>query len=244
MVARLRLAAHLSAAALVLLGPRSGFAYLEPSDVILENVAAVRAKAAFKNLVAEGYLPSDMQTKVWTAVLANRAIRTERRRPDGTEVDLLAGKERYVFTRGGPVPPPSPVYVSPMLELLGSTREDPGGRRSRALLAKMRIDSEVVSIALYEGRPTYIIGALPRDLGRPQLWVDQERYVPVRWITRRGGAFEDVRLSGYHQATTGPWFPETIEVWLGDQLESRVVYTNARLNASLDPRLFAAPTSR
>lgn len=232
----------LAAAALALrAGPAA--AYLEPASILLERLAQRRADLGFRTLVAEGYRPDTRPPiPVWTGILANRAIRTEHRAPEATQVVLDRGRERYLFTRGAPVPPPLRLRAEPFLELLGSTQEDPGGQRGLALLARMKVDPRVVSLTRHDGRPAYVIGAAPGQLDVPQLWIDKDDLVPVRWLMDVGGVFEDVRLYGYSMPTAGPWFPERVERWRGEKLESRVIYTDTKLNVPVDEQRFAPPS--
>lgn len=253
----LRAAARLGwgLAALVLsAGPAR--AYIDPADVILERAAARRARLGFSTVVLEGRLveaapssghpalalgPSpdgEGPVAVWTALAADQAIRTEVRHPDRTEVTLLRGRDRFDFVVGRGASVPERRAAAPFLELLGSREPDPRGRRGLALLARMGIDATVVRLALHAGRPTYVIGAEPSDIGTPQLRVDKELLTPVLWRDAEG---REVRLSGYHLPTTGPWFPERVERLVGGRTERVVIYERARLNVPIVEGTFAPP---
>lgn len=228
------------------------WAYLEPASVILETVAERRHALAFRSVTLDGYDPlstdgGPTMTPVWMAIRSGQGQRTEYRDPAGTRIELLsARRDLYRFARGvAPSTPPERVRAAPLLELLGDARADPGGRRGLALLARMGIDAEVVTLDRFNGRPVYIIGAGPGDLGPPQLWIDKEAYVPVRWLmpNRSLGGIDDVRLSGFQYPTTGPWWPERMEVWRGDKRARALVFTRARMNTPVDAALFEPPVA-
>jgi hypothetical protein len=223
--------------------PAPARAYILPAPDILEKVAERRAELSASTLVAQGYVPgTDPVVKVSTAIRPGRGLRTELRGPDGVTVELLLGRDRWRYARGAPPGRPERVPAAPLLALLGTSRRDPGGQRGRALLARMRVDPEVVSLARFDGRPVYVIGAGPGELDRPQLWIDKRYLVPVRWLVEaRRGTLEDVRLYGYGQPTTGPWFPERIETWRGGERARVIVYTDAKINAPLERGTFAPP---
>ena len=217
----------------------SAFAYLDPAEVILETVAARRARIGFTTIVAEGI--TNNSAFVWTVLKANQGYRTELRLPESTAVELSLGADRYDFVRGGSAPQPQRLNVDPFFELLGTTAADPGGERGRTLLARMRINSHIVALDRHDGRPVYIIGARPGQLDRPQLWIDKGKYVPVRWIVLEGQDLVETRLYGYHQPTTGPWFPERVEHWTGDLRQRVVTYHRAQLNVAVERELFVPP---
>ncbi|MEL6186963.1 MAG: hypothetical protein AAFU79_20245 [Myxococcota bacterium] len=239
MQGKLALAA-LVAGPMAFLWPSNASAYLPHSTVVLERVASRRADLAFRTVVSDGYLDTDAgPVPIWMALRAGRALRIEVRKPEGTEVELRVGRDLYRITPGA-TSNPERLRADPFLELLGDVRKDPGGRRGLALLARMGIDPEVLTLARFDGRPVFVIGAAPGELDRPQLWIDKQYLVPSRWLLPDGtGRLEDVRLTGYHVPTAGPWFPERMERWRGEQLLQRVTFTRAKLNARVEPRLFS-----
>lgn len=242
---KLRLGSVIAAIAFVF-SAGSARAYLDPATTILAEVASRRAELGFSTLVAEGKLPSSSNgeagTTFWTAIDANRALRTEFRRPSGTAVELTVGRQRYRFAPGGSASSPESLRAAPLLELLGSTKEDPGGQRGLALLARMGVDSSVVSLARHEGMPAYVLGAAPGQLDRPQLWIDKELLVPVRWMVSGKDGLEDHRLYGFRMPTTGPWFPERIEIWRDGQLVSSQSYDRVRFNLPVGREPFTPPS--
>lgn len=230
----------LAAGPAALLWPSSAAAYLPAATVVLERVADRRHDVGFSTVVAEGYTETGAgPVPVWMALRAGRALRLEIRKPGGTEVELLVGRDLYRIVPGG-VPSPERRRADPFFELLGDVRRDPRGQRGLALLARMGIDPEVVTLTRFDGRPVFVIGARPGELDRPQLWIDKEYLAPARWLLPNAeGTLEDFRLTGYAVPTAGPWFPERMEHWRGEQLLRRVTFTRAKLNVRVEPRLFS-----
>lgn len=56
----------------------------------------------------------------------------------------------------------------------------------------------------------YILGAQPREQGKPQLWLYKDSAAPARLITRDG---LDLRLLEYGSPAAAEWFPRVIELW-------------------------------
>ncbi|MBX2810845.1 MAG: hypothetical protein KTR25_03510 [Myxococcales bacterium] len=225
-------------------GITPAWAYLDSASTIMEVTAVRRARLAFQSLEARGFrFTAEGRAPVLTAILADRGYRTEIRTPEMVQVELYVRGYWYSFARGQPTAAPTPKPVDPFFALLGNTQGDPDGERGRLLLSRMSINANIVSLSRHEGYPVYVIGAQPGQLDRPQLWIDKELYVPVRWLVPQGQQLRDTRLYGYRQATTGPWFPERIEEWEGDQRLLLTVYTTAKLNQPLNPSAFTPPPS-
>lgn len=211
-------------------------AYVEPAYVLLEKAAARRADLGFATLVAEGRTPDG--TAVWTAIRSGRAVRIEIRHEDQpTEVEVTRGRARYRFEAGAADAKATNLAAAPLLELLGTASKDPAGRRGLAMLERMGVDTSRVRIDLFDGHPAYVIGAERGDETTPQLWLDKRLLVPVRWVLPGG---EDVRLYGYHQPTTGPWFPERI-VRQGGGSDLDVIYMRVRFHADVPRGTFEVP---
>lgn len=58
-----------------------------------------------------------------------------------------------------------------------------------------------------------IIGAAPRQLDRPQLWLYKDSHAPARLISKRDGHVEDLRLLEYGNPAAAEWFPRILELY-------------------------------
>jgi len=57
------------------------------------------------------------------------------------------------------------------------------------------------------------IGAAPRQLDRPQLWLYKDTNAPARLVARRDGHVEDLRLLEYGNPAAAEWFPRILELY-------------------------------
>jgi hypothetical protein len=62
-------------------------------------------------------------------------------------------------------------------------------------------------------RVVELIGAAPRQLDRPQLWLYKDGHAPARLIARRDGHTLDLRLLEYGNPAAAEWFPRILELY-------------------------------
>jgi len=74
-------------------------------------------------------------------------------------------------------------------------------------------------------RVVYVLGAGPRDLTRPQLWLYKDTHAPARLLAQGG---VDLRLLQYGNPAAADWFPRVLELWLDGQLAARFESLEAR----------------
>ena len=84
----------------------------------------------------------------------------------------------------------------------------------RRLLAELGVDTSRTALGRLDGRVVVTVGALHREIQRPQLWVDQETFFPVRLLA--GG--RDLLLREVGAPPTQGLFPRRIQVQEGGQL--------------------------
>lgn len=82
---------------------------------------------------------------------------------------------------------------------------------------ELGIDTKVVSLSLLGTRPAYVVGAKPRDLSRPQLWIDKETHRLIRVVGRHGGAMWDVRFQNPASVATAHRLARVVEVYRGPE---------------------------
>ena len=107
------------------------------------------------------------------------------------------------------------------------------------VLSEEGIDLSRVHRDEFEGRPVYVVGALPGDTVSKQFWVDAGRLLFVRLIApnRAGTAVQDVRFDKYVERPGG-WLAEQVRVLAGGRLAYEEDYRDVRVNVALDPRLW------
>lgn len=119
----------------------------------------------------------------------------------------------------------APGPLSQMLQLacpLLAFRGQPRDEQEKALLADAAsagIDTNAAaSISRFVDRAVYVVGAGPREPGKPQLWLYKDTLAPAR-LTSQGGS--ELRLLEYGNPAAGEWFPRVLELWNGDQLAAK-----------------------
>lgn len=86
---------------------------------------------------------------------------------------------------------------------------------TQAALADLGVQTSIIREATFEGLPVWVIGAPPGDSTSNQVWIDSERWIPLRLIqSRRSGTrtlVSDTRYSGH--AAPEPTVPRVIEIY-------------------------------
>ena len=90
--------------------------------------------------------------------------------------------------------------------------------RQAAIAAGTDVASGVASIGRMGDRIVYVVGAQPRDLTRPQLWLYKDSAAPARLIASSGA---DLRFLEYGTPASADFFPRVIELWESGQLSAR-----------------------
>ena len=106
-----------------------------------------------------------------------------------------------------------------------------------------RIDVEITSLGRLEDRVVFVIGARYPDESVSQVWVDQERFVPLRWLSVRqnGGADQEERwdfLYSQWQKVDGAHYPFKIETYHNQQLIRQIEVTKVDAGAAIEAGIF------
>lgn len=235
-------AASVIALALTVAG--SALAYIVPADVILSRIASHRKGLGIDTLILEGtHTRNGEAAPLWAAVQTGRAWRTQTRRGNSTEVDLLVKDRRWRFNLGSPAGTPERDPHDLILTFLFPTGSDSGGKRGEAFLKKHGIDDGTVSMGRADGRVAFIIGAKPWEPTKPQLWVDQELLVPLRliYVDKGTNVVHEQRLSGYGGEMVDQWFPRRIEHLENGKVIERLEIRKLEVNPSVDKDLLSPP---
>jgi hypothetical protein len=70
-------------------------------------------------------------------------------------------------------------------------------------------------------RVVELIGAAPRQLDRPQLWLYKDSHAPARLIAKRDGHTVDLQLLEYGNPAAAEWFPRILELYRDGKLALR-----------------------
>jgi hypothetical protein len=109
----------------------------------------------------------------------------------------------------------------PLLTFKGSGRGTEGERTLRTIASAAGAPLQPTTLARLGERPVYVIGAQPRQLEVPQLWLYKEELAPARLLARRDAGLLDLRLLEYGTPASAVAFPRVIELWRGDKLAAR-----------------------
>lgn len=186
-----------------------------------------------------------VQKRTW--LLAPLSSREELELPEGVEVRVRDAKKELVILpgqkevtrRAGPDIVAAFLAGGPPLERRAL------GEQMFQDLRRLKVDTDVVSYARFDGRVAYLIGSKPWEQDKSQVWIDKEtlQLVRVVLVTKEGdkAVREETRLLGYGSPEGGSWFPKVIERWLDDQLVRRSVTRAVQKNETLERSLFAIP---
>lgn len=142
------------------------------------------------------------------------------------------------------------------IEMLGVLLAPAGAddtARAQRILAALKaigIDTTTVSLTLYGAdarESAYLIGARAWEKDKPQIWLDQTTYLPVRlihFVQENGKAVRyESRFTDYGSAAAGAFFPRVIENYRGETRIRRAEVTELKANQELPDTLFQLPPS-
>jgi hypothetical protein len=106
-----------------------------------------------------------------------------------------------------------------------------------------RIDVGITSLGRLGDRVVLVIGARYPDESVSQVWVDQERFVPLRWLNVQQSAETGLEdrwdfLYSQWQKVDGANYPFKIETFHNQQLIRRIEATKIDAHAVIDSELF------
>ncbi len=114
----------------------------------------------------------------------------------------------------------------------------------RNRLAAAGIDIGVSSLGHDGPKVVYVLGAAFPDTTLPQLWIEQERFLPVRWIlypsTPSSPAVLQIefRFQQWEQLDGGLWYPMRMECYENQILVREITVVRTRVNEPFDGDLF------
>jgi hypothetical protein len=106
-----------------------------------------------------------------------------------SEECLVDGQRRKaVFTQGGMAKVFGDELVAEFEGVLDLYKKPLLYRDADMLLGRLKlagVDTSVRSLGRFEGKTAFVIGAQYPDESSPQLWIDKESFLPLRWIVTR-----------------------------------------------------------
>lgn len=227
-------------------GPLTASAYILPTDFLLKLLAERRRVLRLRDVAAEVVIERDDERVDGRLYLRG----PERRRLVEEEEGGWVWVEREgvrAAGRGNDLEraQDKPTDLLALLLMPAGKNLESRAERQLSVLSTLGVDVARVSLSRYEGRPAYVVGALPWEDTRPQVWLDKETTLPVRSIlyTRGGqvGDRIDTHYLDWGSGAAGNWLPRVIESYAGDRLRLRVEVQGVKVNQNLPQTLFDIP---
>jgi hypothetical protein len=93
------------------------------------------------------------------------------------------------------------------------------------------IDLSTVSLSRLEKKTAFVVGAKPREAGKPQIWFDKVTSRPLRVMARQGGQLWDIRFEDPASLATNRRAPRVAEVYRGGELQLSMHLMSAAVEA-------------
>ncbi len=115
--------------------------------------------------------------------------------------------------------------------------------RNRLLAAG--VDISVSSLGHDGPVVVFVLGASFPDTTLPQLWIDKERFLPLRWILYPPAAASsgvqqiEFRFQKWQQLAEGLWYPMRVECYQNQILVRQITVIDTRVNEHFEEALFS-----
>ena len=175
-------------------------------------------------------------TSIWyEAVQYPDQFRIDLGNKDDQNINLFRNDSIYVLRQGQLVRQSKKIQTSLLLE--GALYDLPVDS-TLAKLEFSNINTSVFSSGIYEGRPAYIIGALEGDKKAPQIWLDSERRIVLRKISKtRNGGILDACYADFIDFN-GHWIESWVEFYIDGKLVQTERYRDINVNPVLKAEIF------
>ena len=109
-------------------------------------------------------------------------------------------------------------------------------------LSGLGVDVSISSLGRFEGKIAYVIGARYPDESVPQIWVDRDTFMPIRWVIMGKDTQSyldplEVRYLGWRQVKKN-WYPMNIQFYQNDFLFREIMVDAVKLDVSFPEKTF------
>jgi len=237
---------------LVLLCSATALAYVLPGEAILKRVAVHRSELKLASLVVQG----ELTLQGAEASAAAQALGQPEQESLVVPVTItykLPGRCRIELAPAGVQNPPAGVNVNGTVRTVGAPLaslklfaayvcpllDQRGGREGlHAYARSVGIDTAKVSYGRQGSTVAYVIGGKARDANVPSLWIEKERFEPLRLGAKDAAGFVDVRLIDYSSAAAGEWHPRQVELRRAGELLATFSLDKVTPNTSVPDAVF------
>lgn len=109
-------------------------------------------------------------------------------------------------------------------------------------LKRFGVDTQVSSLGRFDGRVAYVVGANYPSVENSQLWVDQQSFLPLRWIvadTEREPSGSPLDIHYLEWKPLGKiWYPFHVAFFSGGRLVREIRVDDVTVDPELDGGLF------
>ncbi|MCP4498568.1 MAG: hypothetical protein GY822_01190 [Deltaproteobacteria bacterium] len=244
----------LGAAALV---PETAWAFRPSAKWVLGQATGVRYRLGIRSLKIDAETlrfdldERGLQAEEHTWILSPSSFRREISRPDGQDLVLVTKKKKRLETsEAKKTLKRRPDFLVDFLTMGEPMQRSVASERLMKALKAINVDEEVVSYGRHDGRVMYIVGAKSFETDKSSVWIDKDSLQLSRIIEVSKGksakvAVKETRLIGYGSPEGGSWWPKTIEVLQGDEVQRKLLSRTTTLlvekNPALKKSLFALP---
>ena len=233
---------------LAVLAPGRAHAYIPPASFIVGKLAEKRAALNLSEIevfMETGYGASE---PVVEKLLLKRPQRMRWSRVEGESewAYIYKDGEAAEVSSKGEVKR-AKVEFEPIVEVLipKAQAQDPMRDEYLALMRRLQIDPQSVSLARFASRVAYVIGASAKDRDRHQLWIDKDSFQPVRVMFR--GEYQgkkgmwDYQFREFGARETGDAFPRVIERLFDGKVVSHSEVEKVQAGVKLPEASFQLP---
>jgi outer membrane lipoprotein-sorting protein len=124
--------------------------------------------------------------------------------------------------------------------------KDPLLFRSREILEErlgfLGVPVTTVSLGRFENQICYIIGAMYPDETLPQIWIEKETFLPVRFLLPDQSDPDQEKIIEFRylswMKTEKIWYPMQVETYIDDELIRKADAASIEINVPFDDRFF------
>ncbi len=221
---------------IVLLSLTAGVAFGHISDTswLMSRMARTREKMGVQRLKVQLKCGLDKDEGKPEILYLKVPGKVRREHTDGAIEVCSAGK--CMLKRGDDEPVRQPEWV--YLQYLYFVETNQSGERYVRLLSALKVDTKVDTLTRAGKRLAIVLGAKEWERDRPQFWLDKERYLPLRLMTRAGKTLVDIQWRDWGTRVAGDWFPAELEIRKDGKLVDRCVTEHVDVNEPMPDELF------
>jgi hypothetical protein len=217
-----------------------GFSYAQPGDEYLHKMYNAHKGKWYKTFTfvqrTEFYRNDSLvRTATWyEAAIFPHDFRIDMEDPKNANAVIYKRDSTYRFQKGQLARVTA--GTNPFTFILGGMYLVPYDS-VKAHLQKDGYDLTKGYTTSWQGRKTYVVGALPNDTTSKQMWIDARHLYLVRTLETDRGTQIDAHMSDQVKVGKG-WSETKVVFYFNGKLRQMEFYSDIKGDVKLDPRLF------